>query len=182
MLDIFFVTGNQHKFQEASHILSGLNLKNTEVDIIEIQGEIKDIAINKVKEAFKVIKKPCFIEDTSLCFDAWGNLPGPYIKPFLHEIGSKGLAKALMSFSKKGARAICTVAYLDRNLKEPKIFQGIVKGKITAPKGKSGFEWDQIFIPTGYKKTFAELGMEVKNKISHRKKALTLLNSYLISR
>jgi XTP/dITP diphosphohydrolase len=58
-------------------------------------------------------------------------------------------------------------------------FEGEIKGKIVSPRGTGGFGWDQIFQPEGYDKTFGEMSLEEKNKISMRKQALTKLKAYL---
>jgi inosine triphosphate pyrophosphatase len=179
MKEIIFVTSNEHKFKEAQNILSDFDIIKKNLDILEIQGDIETIIEYKTKEAYKKVKKPCFCEDTSLCFDAWGGLPGPYIKDFLIKLSPEGLHQALLNFENKKAKAICSIGYMDKNLKCPIIFQGTISGIITEKKGASGFEWDKIFIPDGYEKTFAELGMEIKNKISHRKTALMKLGEYL---
>lgn len=78
----------------------------------------------------------------------------------------------------RGARAVvCLAIYNGKNCK---VYKGEIKGKISlAPKGKSGFGWDPIFIPAGYNKTFAEMGAWEKNKISMRKLALEKLKKDL---
>lgn len=58
-------------------------------------------------------------------------------------------------------------------------FEGIIKGKIVKPRGESNFGWDPIFVPEGFGKTFAEMGVEEKNKISHRKIVLEKLKKYI---
>lgn len=181
MKKIIFVTSNNHKLNEAKTILNEFEVFKKPLEICEIQGNITEVCQNKSLQAFQKIKKACFVEDTSLVFNAWSELPGPYIKPFLENIGPTGLYKMLSEFKNKKATAIATIGFMDKNLKEPLLFQGKIAGSIVSPRGESGFEWDQIFIPEGYKKTFAELGMEIKNQISHRKKALALFRDYLIN-
>jgi XTP/dITP diphosphohydrolase len=62
---------------------------------------------------------------------------------------------------------------------EPQTFDGICEGRIIfTPRGKNGFGYDPLFVPIGYKQTFAELGEDVKNKISHRSKALVKMKEY----
>jgi inosine triphosphate pyrophosphatase len=181
MREIVFVTSNQHKLNEAKTILDGFNVIAINFDMIEIQGNVDSIAKHKCLSAFEKINTPCFVEDTSLFFDAWKELPGPYIKIFLENIGPAGLYKALNNFDNKSAKALCTIGYMDHTLSEPLLFRGETIGEISSPKGESGFEWDKIFIPDGYNQTFSELGMGIKNEISHRKKALIKLSDYLDS-
>lgn len=97
------------------------------------------------------------IEDTSLCFDALGGLPGPYIKWFLEKLGPDGLPKLLglyipyllefilAGFEDKKAYAMCIFAYTENKGKGIKVFQGIVSGTIVEPRGERNFGWDPIF-------------------------------------
>ena len=118
-------------------------------------------------------------EDVSLCFNALGGLPGPYIKDFLTNIGREGLHKILVGFEDKTAYAQCIFAFCEGPHAEPQIFVGRCKGKIVAPQGDNHFGWDPIFMPDGFDVTFAEMDMEVKNQISHRGNALKLVKEYL---
>lgn len=59
----------------------------------ELQGEPEEVALEKVKIAYEQTKKAVLVEDTSLCFNAYKGLPGPYIKWFLKSVGPEGLAK-----------------------------------------------------------------------------------------
>lgn len=78
------------------------------------------------------------------------------------------------------ARFICVMAIVDRNLTTLNLAQGICEGRIAdTPAGSGGFGYDPIFIPDGYQLTFAELPVEVKNKISHRAKALAATRQFL---
>ncbi|KAK6484442.1 inosine triphosphate pyrophosphatase-like [Huso huso] len=95
---------------------------------------------------------PVLVEDTCLCFNALGGLPGPYIKWFLDKLKPEGLYKLL------AAPVI--------------LFRGKTEGQIVEPRGPRDFGWDPCFQPDGYEKTFAELPKEVKNSISHRYRAV----------
>lgn len=81
--EITFVSGNVNKIKEAEMILG--SLKTVEVNLPEYQGLPTDIAIEKCKLAAEKVGGPVFVEDTSLCFNALGGLPGPYVKWFLGE-------------------------------------------------------------------------------------------------
>lgn len=180
MKKLIFVTSNNHKLSEAKDILSEFEVIKKPLEITEIQGNLNEICQNKSLQAFLKLDEACFVEDTSLIFQAWTELPGPYIKPFLQSIGPAGLYQMLLNFDNKKATAIATIGFMNKKLKEPLLFQGRIEGVIVSPRGTSGFEWDQIFVPEGYDKTFAELGMTVKNQLSHRKKALALFKDYLV--
>ena len=121
--------------------------------------------------------KPVFVEDTSLCFNALNELPGPYINDFLKKLGNKKLAGLLHGFRDKRAKAVCSIGYC-RPGKAPVVFEGVTSGKIVMPKGKSNFGWDPIFIPRGSKKTHAQMSLEEKNRNSFRKKAFVKFKRY----
>jgi len=149
-------------------------LKN---ELVFVTGNINKL--NEVKNILKnfIIKKPCFVEDTSLELNCLNGLPGPYIKYFEKNIGSIGIYKIAKAFSNYEANVCCFVGY--QNKKEIKLFKHITKGIIVKPTGKNGFGFDNIFVPKGYEKTFAQMTNEEKNKISHRKKVFEKFLKYL---
>jgi inosine triphosphate pyrophosphatase len=128
--------------------------------------------------AFKQAKKPVLVEDTSLCFNAYKGLPGPYIKWFLSNIGPEGLAKMVEPFPDKTGYAMCIIAYMSAELEKPELFIGRTPGSIVEPRGSRDFGWDPVFQPEGYDKTYAELPKEVKNTISHRFRAIDAMRNY----
>ena len=100
--------------------------------------------------AYKSTNKPVLVEDTSLCFNAYKGLPGPYIKWFLKNVGPEGLAKMVEPFEDKTGYAMCIIAYMGEELKEPILFVGKTPGTIVEPKGSRDFGWDPVFQPEGY--------------------------------
>ncbi len=80
--------------------------------------------------AFKQAQKPVLVEDTSLCFNAYKGLPGPYIKWFLKNVGPEGLAKMVEPFPDKSGYAMCIIAYMSGDLLKPNLFIGKTGGKI----------------------------------------------------
>lgn len=180
-----FVTGNVKKLEEVRAILGSsfpIEVVNYKLDLPELQGEIDEISIKKCQEAARQLKRPVFIEDTSLCFNSLKGLPGPYIKWFLDKLEPEGLNTLLTGWEDKSAEAVCTFAYCSGHNNEVLLFQGITKGTIVPPRGSRDFGWDCIFQPIGYNKTYGELRKEEKNKISHRYKALDKLRSYFIEK
>ncbi|XP_046961652.1 inosine triphosphate pyrophosphatase [Vanessa cardui] len=181
-----FVTGNVKKLEEVRAILGNnfpLEVVSHKLDLPELQGEINEVSIKKCQEAARLINRPVFIEDTSLCFNALSGLPGPYIKWFLDKLEPEGLHKLLTGWEDKSAEAVCTFAYSSGNIDDDIIiFQGITKGTIVPPRGSRDFGWDCIFQPHGYDKTYGELPKEEKNKISHRYRALDKLRTYFLER
>jgi inosine triphosphate pyrophosphatase len=187
-MDLFFVTGNEKKFTEASTIFKNnkFNLKQLNIDLEEYQAYSKEIAIMKCKEVENKNKTvyPFIIEDVSLCFNCLGGMPGPYIKWFLKTMNLEDISKIVKSFDDKNAYSICTIALKLNREQEPIIFEGITKGKIVYPRGETNFGWDPIFEcetnDGNINLTYAEMDKEYKNKVSHRCKAFTQLKEFLL--
>ena len=177
-MSIIFLTGNKGKLEEAKAIIP--EIEGQEIDLPEIQEiDAKKIIENKLNEASKHLDGGLIVEDTSLYFEGLNGLPGPLIKWFMKTIGNDGLVKITNSFGNK-AEAKTWIGYLSEGKVE--FFEGVVEGKIVEPRGKNGFGWDAIFQPEGYEKTFAEMTMEEKNKLSMRKMAFEKLKEYLKSK
>jgi len=177
MDSLVFVTGNEEKLAEAKSILTDFRIDSVVLDLPELQGDRELVVKEKARLAAKKLGMPCFVDDTSLCFSALKGLPGIYIREFLEKIGRDGLVKLLTGFDDKSAEAVCMIGFCYPN-KEPICFEGITEGTIVNPRGDR-FGWDPIFQPFGYKKTYAEMTIIEKNKISHRKKALIKFKKFL---
>lgn len=182
---ITFVTGNANKLAEVQQSLAdrgplAVDWTNAVMDLPELQGEPVDIAIQKCRMAAERIKGPCLTEDTSLCLDALGGLPGPYIKWFLDKCGHDGLNRMLDGFEDRSASAVTLVALTMGENQKVLVFRGQTDGRIVAARGPTDFGWDPIFEPLeGGGKTYAEMSKEEKNAISHRGRALAKLHEYL---
>ena len=173
--DLFFITGNVGKFNEAKTFIP--ELKQLDLGLIEIQSlDAHEIIKHKLAEAQKHHKGRFVVEDISVYIDRMNGLPGPLIKWFANSIGYDGLAKLAKVFGNK-ASAKCIVGYFDG--KNIEFFEGEVKGAIVEPRGYGGVGWDKNFQPVGYEKTFSEMTLEEKNKISMRKIAFEKLKEYL---
>ncbi|KAJ1604934.1 hypothetical protein OJ253_3392 [Cryptosporidium canis] len=173
---VYLVSGNKRKAEEFLRILNGrLNIELVDIDckfsnrlyayyrhlsgnmtppstkVPEIQGSPEEITIYKCKSAYERINGPVFVEDTSLCFNAYNGLPGPYVKWFLKSVGALGLFNMLQGYQDKSAYAMTLIGYFDgSSMSEPIIFQGKIDGEIVKPSGEKGFSWDPIFKPNGY--------------------------------
>jgi inosine triphosphate pyrophosphatase len=121
----------------------------------ELQGDPLEIARAKVLEAAAQVDGPVLTEDTSLCFNALGGLPGPYVKWFLDKTGHMGLHNLLAAYPDKRAYAQCVFAYCAGRGQEPVLFDGRCQGKIVQSRGPTTFGWDSIFQPDGYEQTSA---------------------------
>lgn len=192
MSTITFVTGNANKLKEVVAILATDDspdgakvgkylITNKSLDLDELQGSIEEVTIHKAKSAAEILNGPVLVEDTCLGFDAFNDLPGPYIKWFVKSIGLQGLVDMLYKFDDKGAKAICTFGYCAGPGEKVELFQGITHGRIVDSRGPTNFGWDSVFEPDGFDKTYAELDKSVKNGISHRYKALAKVREYLVN-
>ncbi|TPX15146.1 uncharacterized protein E0L32_004704 [Thyridium curvatum] len=173
-----FITGNKNKLAEVKAILepAGIEVRSQAIDLVEVQGTLDEVTLDKCRRAAEQVQGPVLVEDTCLCFDALNGLPGPYIKWFLGSIGHEGLNNLLAAYPDKSAKAVCTFAYSAGAGQEPLLFRGVTEGKIVPARGPPDFGWDPIFEYEG--KTYAEMDKVEKNKISHRFRALEELQTW----
>jgi inosine triphosphate pyrophosphatase len=187
---INFVTGNKNKVNELQSIINSTNnstnndliIKAYKLDLPELQGEPEYIATEKCRLASLEIDESVLIEDTSLCFNALGGLPGPYIKWFLDKTGLDGLNKLLLGYEDKSAYAQTIFAYTEGKNKPIYLFIGRIDGKIVPERGEMGFGWDAVFEPDcndNLKQTFGEMEECKKNMISHRYLALQKFKNFI---
>lgn len=172
-----FITGNAGKFAEAVSIIPGLVQKD--IDLPEIQEiDPKKVIEAKLDEAYKIEKGEYIVEDSSLCMDALGGLPGPLIKWFMKTIDTDGIASLAELKENAHAEAVCMIGYINEH-GEKQFFEGRIKGTVVSSRGTRGFGWDTIFVPEGHNKTFAEMSQEEKNEVSMRRIALDQLRIFL---
>ena len=169
MKSIFNELYGSNKFRLISH----------NIDLEEIQGSPVEIATRKCQAAVLEVGGAVVIEDTSLCFHALGDMPGPYIKWFVDHTGIDGLVQMLNNFSNQSAHALCCMAFCAGPGHPVIVFEGRVDGQIVLPRGDRAFGWDPIFEPHGSSLTLAEMDGPAKDKVSHRRNAIELLGSYL---
>jgi len=146
--NITFVSGNPLKKAEVRQILEGsipCPLLFDTVEFDEPQATPFEISQAKCRQAVRVIKGPCLVEDTSLCFNALNGLPGPYIKWFIDSLGNDGLSRLLDGFDDKSAFAQCVVSFTLGEDQEVFTFVGQTEGHIVKPIGPLGFGWDSVF-------------------------------------
>ena len=176
MSDLFMITGNSGKFAEVSALIPGI--KQLELDLDEIQETDAEIVVrHKLVEAQSKYDGRFIVGDTSLYFNGLNNLPGPLIKWFLKHLGPEGVAD-LVKEKDSSAVAKTIIGYSNAE-KEIYFFEGQISGSIVSPRGGQGFGWDSIFIPEGESETFAQLGIEKKNQLSMRRKAVEKLIEHL---
>ncbi|MBQ4056073.1 MAG: non-canonical purine NTP diphosphatase [Bacteroidaceae bacterium] len=186
---LVFATNNAHKLEEIASILGDkielLSLKDIhcQADIPETSDTLEGNAIQKAEYIHQHYGMDCFADDTGLEVEALNGAPGIYSARYAGEghDSEANMKKLLENMQDKENRkaqfrtAICLI--MDG---ETHLFEGIVKGEIIKEKkGGAGFGYDPIFVPEGYDLTFAELGNDIKNTISHRAKAVEKLCSFL---
>lgn len=186
MTDFVFVTGNQKK---ADYLARWLDhpVEHQKVDLDELQSlDLHEVITHKAQEAYRRLGKTVLVEDVSLVINAFGRLPGTFIKYFLEEMGAQGIVKMLSSFEDRSASAKIAYGLYDGN--ELRIFEGQTDGMIAhEPRvgehdGWHGtLSWNSIFIPNGSTKTYAEMTDEELRPVSHRAQAITKLQEYIVS-
>lgn len=179
-MEIRFVTKNPHKAKEVEDILGdvGVSIVDVNLKIHEIQTEdIQDIVRDKVLKAFNMIGRPVFIEHTGLYINSLQGFPGGLTQVFWDKLEAENFSKLLGSLDDTELTAKTVIAFCDA--KKIHIFEGEVVGNISKePRGNRDFQWDCVFIPKGYDKTFAELGKK-KNEISMRRIAFDRFGEFL---
>ena len=193
MKKIVFATNNAHKLEEIRAILGdrlqilGLSEMGCHDDIPETADTLEGNALLKARYVHERYALPCFADDTGLEVDALGGRPGVhtarYAFPDRHdpEANTLKLLDELKDADTRTARFRTAIAYIDE-AGEEHLFEGIVNGSIAeAERGTEGFGYDPVFCPEeGGGKTFAELGVDVKNRISHRARAVAQFAKYLL--
>ncbi|GHU57685.1 non-canonical purine NTP pyrophosphatase [Bacteroidia bacterium] len=187
--ELVFATNNQHKLEEVSAMLSQdiklLSLKdiNCLEDIPETADTLEGNALLKARYVKENYGFDCFADDTGLEVEALNNAPGVYSARYAGEAhdSEANMQKLLTEMQGKENRMarFRTVIALILDGRES-LFEGIVDGSIiTGRRGAAGFGYDPLFVPKGYTETFAELGSNIKNSISHRALAVQKLTAFL---
>ena len=209
-MKIVFATNNQHKLDEIRSILGDtievLSLKDIgcDVDIPETGKTLEENALQKAQYIYDHYHISVFADDTGLEVDALNGAPGIYSARYASmeagaheashdaEANMSRLLRELGENNNRRARFRTVIALILKkdvcpygctSIKEIHQFEGIVEGQIIKERrGGEGFGYDPIFQPDGYEETFAELGMEIKNHISHRARAVKKLADFLLGK
>ncbi|MEZ4804013.1 MAG: RdgB/HAM1 family non-canonical purine NTP pyrophosphatase [Bacteroidia bacterium] len=187
MKKIVFASSNPGKIEEIRSILGksyqvlGLKDINFNEEIIENGSTFEENAQIKADRIFEYTGLPCFADDSGLEVNCLNNAPSIYSARFAGEPSDSKKNNVLLLEKMKGeidrsAQFVCVICLKTKD--NTLFFKGIVEGEIAeSMSGKEGFGYDPLFIPRSYTQTFADLGKEVKNKISHRKVALNKLQT-----
>ncbi len=196
-MKIVFATNNNHKLQEIRDILGPdfdiVSLKEIgcDVDIPETGNTLEENAHQKAAYVFEHYHLNCFADDTGLEVEALNGAPGVHSARYAEgtdhdsEANMSKLLRELGNSTNREARFRTVISLITVDGNKPgniqeHLFEGEVKGHIgTERHGSEGFGYDPLFIPEGYDKSFAELGEDIKNQISHRARAVRKLADYL---
>ncbi len=188
--ELVFATNNAHKlseiraiFGDTLHILSLADI-NCHDDIPETADTLEGNALIKARWVKERYGYDCFADDTGLEVEALDGAPGVhtarYAYPDRHdpEANTQKLLASLKNATNRKAQFRTAIALILNG--EEHVFEGVVRGEIaTEKRGTEGFGYDPVFIPENTDRTFAELGTDVKNQISHRARAVAKLVEYL---
>ncbi|MEO0094723.1 MAG: RdgB/HAM1 family non-canonical purine NTP pyrophosphatase [candidate division WOR-3 bacterium] len=188
MFHIVLATKNYHKIEEISDILhldKVLLIPYTrfiDFHIPEPGDTLVENSFLKAEFIHKIIRLPALADDSGLFIEELNGAPG--VLSSRYEVNDeKKIERVLRELGRaKNRRAWFRAVFVYfYDIKKYRVFEGEIEGRITyEPRGEWGFGYDPIFIPKGYRKTFAELGPMVKNRISHRAKALKKFRKFLL--
>jgi len=175
---ITFVTGNKHKFAEVAAVI---NKEFPEIEVLQSTMEPTEIQADNLEDVAKVkatsiqhsVNPPYFIEDAGFFVDdGCQGFPGPYSHYVMDTIGCQGILKLLGLSKARKAHFESVIAFIDKT-GQLRMFKGINSGHVAyEARGTSGFGFDPIFISNETPdRTFAEIGFDEKNAISHRRRS-----------
>lgn len=189
MKRLVLVSYNQHKYHEYQRLLKDSSFKLEPLEV-HFSGHLEETgatfeanALQKLKQIKKQANTYYIAEDSGLVIDALNGEPGIYSARYAASGNPRDniqkVLEKMQNVSQRNAYFKAVIA-----LYEPSgsvtTFDGVCHGRIhTQRDGESGFGYDPIFIPIGYDKTFAQLGEEIKHRLSHRFAALQKLKHYL---
>ncbi|MCJ0742100.1 RdgB/HAM1 family non-canonical purine NTP pyrophosphatase [Pedobacter montanisoli] len=185
---LVFATNNQNKKEEIATLVGSayevLNLKDIgcDVDIPETGNSFAENATLKSTYVVQHFNMDCFADDSGLEVDALNNEPGIFSARYSgvkdDKINLEFLLKKMKGIQNRKARFKTVISLMMDQ--QNYLFEGAIEGTLLdKPRGEKGFGYDPIFVPEGYEITFAEMGMEEKNQISHRAIATKRLIAFL---
>ena len=189
-MQIVFATNNENKLREIRNILGtsftllSLSDLNINDDVPENEPDLEGNSMLKARHIHKMLNMNVFADDTGLEIEALDGLPGVNSARFAGEDKNSGsnIDKVLEMMGDTANRRarFRTVIALILDGREY-FFDGIVNGRIiTEKRGREGFGYDPVFVPEGSDRTFAEMPLNEKNKISHRARAFEKLRIFLV--
>ncbi|WP_336036138.1 RdgB/HAM1 family non-canonical purine NTP pyrophosphatase [Halobacterium yunchengense] len=182
MRTLRFATTNPGKVREAEEYLDGVyDVEQHDYDYVEVQSsDLAEIAARGAEDAFEAggDDVPVIVDDAGLFVRGLDGFPGPYSSYVEDTLGVERVWQLAEGLDDRRAAFRCVVAFADGDTTET--FAGSVQGTLVAPRGDGGFGYDPIFEHGG--ETFAEMGTDRKNALSHRGRALAKLADWLAER
>lgn len=189
-MQLLFASHNQGKLKEAKAILASSGCQVVSLDDLHIDQDVAEtgqtLAANAQLKADYYARMSGLItvaDDSGLeifSLAGWPGVNSHRIAEGSDEERIKVVLKKMVDLTDRQAQFRTVLCLVNPDQSKPQFFEGIVSGKITTQaRGSAGFGYDPIFIPTGFTQTFAELGQDLKNKISHRQQALEKLKQYV---
>ncbi|MBX6722580.1 MAG: S-adenosylmethionine:tRNA ribosyltransferase-isomerase, partial [Dactylosporangium sp.] len=171
-LTIAFVTGNAAKVETARQHLApfGIDVEQVTLDLDEIQSPlVRDVALHKAQQAFRVLRRPLIVEDSGFYIDELG-FPGPLVKQFVRSVGSRGIIKLADLTSDRRCHFEGVLVYIDGH-GVPRVYTDSGDGGTVAREpadkphpGAWSPLWD-VFIPTGCDKPLSALSAEERERV-----------------
>ena len=190
-MDLCFATNNKHKLGEVRQAVGDafkiLSLEELSVfdDLPETHNTLEGNAMQKALFIYNKMSVPCFADDSGLEVDALNGQPGVYSARYAgpqrnDDDNIEKLLGALADQTNRKAKFRTVIALV--GLGPTQMFEGVIEGRITERRsGSQGFGYDPVFQPDQHTRTFAEMSLDEKNKLSHRAKAVAKLIGYLES-
>lgn len=171
---VVFVTGNRAKAEQLGLHLAH-KVDHRDFDLPEIQSlSLEEVAVDKARRASALLQAEgtdaiVLVEDTSLVFHGFGELPGPFIKWFLNDIGNEGLCDLVSTDRRATAEVMFVLCYKDC----VRTYHAKMEGTVALqPVGDKGFGWDPIFVPDGHTLTWGQMDADTQKATSMRRHAL----------
>ena len=194
-MKLLLATNNPGKVREVAEILTlpGLELVSPadlgqRFEVLEDGETFEANARSKARAAFRQFALPTVADDSGLEIDALAGKPGVHSARFMDGATYAEKCREILRLmagvadSKRRARFRCCAVLVEAGGSEH-VFEGVCPGTIAlAARGSSGFGYDPVFVPDGFEQTFAELGAETKNRISHRARAFVRVRDFLAQR
>jgi len=179
-MDLRFLSGNEYKIREVQSILTTAGAHVVPVDrkVHELQTQdVNELVKDKILKAFEIVGRPVFVEHTGLHLAGLNGFPAGLTQVFWDTLNADLFVTLVKGLSSRKVVARTTIGYCDgRRLH---FFNGEISGTVPdAPAGMRDFQWDCVFVPSGYDVTFAEMG-DAKNNISMRRVALDKFAAFL---
>lgn len=153
----------------------GYELEHIKTTYPEIQADtLEETIAPGLRWLMERYNRPIMIDDSGLFVDALKGFPGVYSSYVFKTVGCDGILRLMEGVKNRSARFECCIGFLVPG-KEPHMSKGVAKGSIAEKKaGTGGFGYDPVFVPEGYTKTYAQIDIPEKNKISHRGRAIAM--------